>query len=225
MFSKYSHEYQTITEHGEDTIFLCQNCNLAVNREILADQENCCPKCKNPSLEERKAIEVANIFKLMDRFSTSFDVAYKDETDSNRKVYMGCYGMGPSRIMGAVVEVHHDDKGILWPREIAPFHVQLTSLLQDEDGNAAVDRIYHQLQDAGVETLFDDRSDVSAGTKFAEADLIGAPLRVVVSRRTLASGTVELKRREDSEPRLVRLEELLDNATTALDFTKSSSMV
>jgi prolyl-tRNA synthetase len=98
-------------------------------------------------------------------------------------------------------------------------------LLQDEDGNAGADRIYRQLLDAGIETLFDDRLDVSAGTKFAEADLIGAHLRVVISRRMLAGGAVELKRRQDSEPRLVRVEDLLDSATAALDFSKSPSMV
>ena len=119
IFCKYSHEFQTITPYGEDTIFICKACNIAINQEII-EELKVCPECKTGSLEEQKAIEVANIFKLMYRFSHPFSVTYNDAEDVKRDIPMGCYGLGTSRLMGAIVEVLHDEKGIIWPAAVAP---------------------------------------------------------------------------------------------------------
>lgn len=203
-FSKYSHEFQTITEAGEDKIFVCDNCRVAVNQEIIEDQK-ACPVCGQDKLHEEKAIEVGNIFKLGTRFSEPFNLNYLDKEGQKQPVIMGCYGIGPSRIMGTVVEVHHDDKGIVWPASIAPFKVHLLSLKQNE----AADKIYADLVAAGIEVLYDDREDVSHGEKFADADLIGCPWRVLVSQKTLDKNSVEFKARASSESELVEISELI----------------
>jgi prolyl-tRNA synthetase len=208
VFSKYSHEYQTITDYGEDAIYLCPACRLGVNREILAEQSNACPQCGNSSLEPRKAIEVGNIFKLMDRFSNAFELAYNDRNNTPQKVFMGCYGLGSSRVLGAVVEVHHDAAGIIWPREIAPFQVHLLNL-SSLSLQPAADAIYERLLSVGIETLYDDRLEVGAGSKFAEADLIGIPLRVIISSKSAAKQAVELKRRNDERRKLVAIDNFL----------------
>ncbi|MDP2664189.1 MAG: aminoacyl--tRNA ligase-related protein, partial [bacterium] len=124
-FSKYSHEFQTVTPYGEDEIYLCEKCGIAVNREIIVSEKNQCPECKSRKLALKKAIEVGNIFKLKDRFSRPFDLKFKDNKGKESLLMMGCYGIGLSRLMGAVVEIHNDDKGIIWPKEVAPFQVHL----------------------------------------------------------------------------------------------------
>jgi len=198
-FSKYSHEFQTLAEAGEDLIYICDKCRVAINKEIIAEQD-ACPVCGNKKLTEKKAIEVGNIFKLGTRFSAPFDISYKDSAGQEKPVVMGCYGIGPSRIMGTVVETYHDDKGMIWPENIAPFKVHLLSLNENE--TAA--RIYEDLVEAGFEVLYDDR-EASAGEKFAEADLIGCPYRVVVSKKTLSADSVEIKRRSEDKAVLVKI--------------------
>ena len=202
-FSKYSHEFQTFTEAGEDLIYCCDACRLAVNREIIAEQKTC-PGCGNADLIERKAVEVGNIFKLGTAFSKPFNLTYRTADGEEKLVVMGCYGIGLSRVLGAVVEVCHDERGIIWPATIAPFKIHLLSLNQDE----AAARIYQDLQAAGFEVLFDDR-DKGAGEKFAEADLIGCPWRVVVSAKTLAAGGVEVKARSGSKEEIVNTADLI----------------
>lgn len=202
-FSKYSHEFQTITESGEDLIYTCAKCHVAVNREIIAEQATC-PLCGSKELVEKKAIEVGNIFKLGTKFSAPFNIMYKDAAGQAKTPVMGCYGMGPSRIMGTIVEIYHDDKGIIWPADIAPFKVHLLSLNENEKA----DEIYGQLQVAGIEVLYDDR-EASAGEKFAAADLIGCPYRVVVSKKTLSEESVEFKTRSAAEGELVKISGLV----------------
>jgi prolyl-tRNA synthetase len=136
-FSKYSHEFQTVSDAGEDTIYICDKCLIAVNKEIIAEQ-NKCPDCGNEKLREEKGIEVGNIFNLGTKFSDALDLTYLDEKGSKQKVIMGCYGIGPSRVMGTIVELLSDDKGIIWPAEIAPFTVHLIDLGGD---NANVKKI------------------------------------------------------------------------------------
>ncbi len=201
-FSKYSHEFQTVTEAGEDLIYVCEQCRLAVNKEIIAEQTSC-PQCGNKDLKEEKAVEVANIFKLGTKYSEPFSLTYSDNNGEQKPVVMGCYGIGLSRIMGTVVEACHDDKGIIWPETIAPFRVHLLSLNSAE---AAV-TLYNSLIKAGVEVLYDDR-DVSAGEKFADSDLIGCPFRIIVSAKTLALDSVEVKRRDSSEAKLIKLNDI-----------------
>lgn len=203
-FSKYSHEFQTLSENGEDLIYVCEDCNIAINKEIIEEQKEC-PSCGNTKLVEKKSIEVGNIFKLGTRFSAPFGFQYTDEKGKKQDVIMGCYGIGPSRIMGTVVEVHHDKKGIVWPKEIAPYHVHLVSLNKNEKA----DDIYNTLKEGKIEVLYDDRKDKGAGEKLADADLIGCPIRIIVSEKTLAKNSVEIKRREKEENELVKIDEIV----------------
>jgi prolyl-tRNA synthetase len=209
-FSKYSHEFQTVTEAGEDTIYICDDCQIAVNAEIIDEQPGC-PNCDKTELREAGAVEVGNIFKLRDRYSKPFDFNYTNETGERKIVEMGCYGMGPSRLLGTVVEVHHDDRGIIWPEAIAPFKIHLLSLAArpDDRVSEAANKLYVELVNSQVEVLYDDRAGLSAGEKFAAADLIGCPIRLVVSERSLKDGSVEMKRRTEQEAALVKLEKIV----------------
>jgi len=201
-FSKYSHEFQTLAEAGEDLIYVCDKCHVAINREIIAEQPGC-PSCGNKELVEKKAIEVGNIFKLGTKFSESFGVRYKDQAGQENTALMGCYGIGPSRIMGTLVEIYHDEKGITWPAAVAPYKVHLLSLNENERTAG----IYEDLKKKGIEVLYDDR-EISAGEKFADADLIGCPYRVVVSKKTLLAESVELKERGSAESKFIKIAEL-----------------
>ena len=201
-FSKYSHEFQTLTEAGEDLIYICDNCRVAVNKEIIAEQTSC-PKCGNKELREEKAVEVGNIFKLGTKFSQPFNLQYQSADGAKQDVIMGCYGLGLSRVLGTIVEVCHDEKGMIWPASVAPFKVHLLSLQENE----AAEKIYQDLRSQGIEVLYDDR-DLQAGEKFADADLIGCPYRVVVSKKTLEVGSVEIKKRSEEKSELISLEKL-----------------
>jgi len=204
-FSKFSHEFQTLTEAGEDRIYICPKCQVAVNREII-EEHNFCPVCENKELTEAKAIEVGNIFKLGTKFSSAFDMKYMDNNGESQEVIMGCYGMGPSRVMGTVVEVFHDERGITWPESIAPFKVHLLSLKENE----AAEKIYQELKQHNIDVLFDDREDLGAGQKFADADLIGCPYRLVVSGKTLEQGGVELKARTSEQIEIIPLDQIIN---------------
>ncbi len=203
-FSKYSHEFQTLTDAGEDVIYVCDDCKMAVNKEIIADQ-NTCPKCGKKDLREEKSVEAGNIFKLGTKYSEPFDLKYQDKDGEKKTVIMGCYGLGISRLMGTVVEICHDEKGIIWPENVAPFKVHLLSLNENE----AAEKIYSDLVKQGIEVLYDDR-ELQAGEKFADADLIGCPYRVIVSKKTLAADSVEVKARSGVESELVKLNELIE---------------
>lgn len=207
-FSKFSHEFQMVTEFGEDTIHVCEACRIAVNKEVIADQPTC-PSCGAANLAAKKAIEVGNIFKLMTRFSEPVGLAFANEDGTNAAVIMGTYGLGSSRLMGAIVEAYHDDKGIVWPEAIAPFQVHLVSLCRTDESARKADAFYAELTRRGVPVLYDDRPDVRAGEKFSDADLIGIPTRMVVSEKTLAAESVEVKKRSDSEATLTPLENVM----------------
>jgi prolyl-tRNA synthetase len=208
-FSKYSHEFQTTTEAGEDTIYICQKCKLAINKEIKSEVSEC-PECKGTDFKEEKAIEVGNIFKLMTKYSEPFDLKVKNEKGEDVTIVMGCYGIGLSRLMGTIVEVCHDEKGIMWPESVAPFAIHLLKI-KNQKSNLKIDEIsdeiYNNLTKKGIEVLFDDR-EATAGEKFADADLIGIPYRVVISEKSLEKGGIELKKRNEKESRIVKVEEL-----------------
>lgn len=208
-FSKFSHEFQTITDAGEDTIYLCDNCLVAVNKEIITEQSTC-PQCGNKNLTEKKAIEVGNIFELKTKFSDPFDLKYKDEKGKLQPVVMGCYGIGLGRLMGTIVEVLSDKDGLVWPESVAPFRVHLVAVGESDKVKETSDKVYGELRNAAVEVLYDDR-DVSAGVKFADADLIGIPYRVVVSEKTLAQASAEVKIRQTGDVELVKLEHLIEH--------------
>lgn len=209
-FSKYSHEFQTVSEAGEDVIFICKKCGLAVNREMKNETFRC-TACRSGDFKEERAIEVGNIFKLGTKYSVPFGMRYRATSGKEKPVIMGCYGIGPSRVMGAVVEVSNDEKGIIWPAEIAPFDIHLLTIFgQNDKMNSQIkktaEELYRKLG-AKSEILYDDR-EKSAGEKFAEADLIGIPLRVVVSEKTLAKDSVEIKPRGVKEAKLVKLDKI-----------------
>lgn len=208
-FSKYSHEFQTLTAAGEDFIYICDKCDVAVNKEIIAEQKNSCPECGNGSLREEKAVEVGNIFKLKTKYSSAFNLKFKDKDGSLNDVIMGCYGIGITRLLGTIVEVHHDDKGIVWPENVAPFKVHLICLGDDENVRKFADEAYKELREKKIEVFYDDRGDVSAGEKLADADLIGIPYRVLVSAKTLEKKSVEVKKRSEADARIMSVKDLL----------------
>lgn len=209
-FSRYSHEFQALADVGEDTVHLCEKCRVGVNKEIISEQTSC-PNCGNVDLVERRAIEVGNIFKLRTRFTDSFGFRFKNASDTAEPVEMGCYGIGPSRIMGTLVEMYSDDRGIVWPKAVAPYQVHLVSLATspDEAVAEAAERLYKEMLAAGVEVLFDDRFTLRAGEKFADADLIGIPTRLVISKKTLEQQSVEVKPRSSSDASLIPLDSVL----------------
>jgi prolyl-tRNA synthetase len=216
-FAKYSDEFQTVTDAGEDIIYVCNKCNVAINREIKGETPNC-PNCHPTGdlpegdgaseFTEKKAVEVGNIFKLGTRFSEPFDLKFKDSDGEEKLVLMGCYGIGLGRLLGTIVEANHDDKGIIWPKSVAPFMVHLIQLGSDEKVKDTALKIYQELQKDNIKVLYDDREDKSAGEKFAESDLIGIPFRVIVSPKTISEDSVELKERANTESNLIKIKDL-----------------
>jgi len=209
MFSKFSHEFQTITGTGEDTIYVDEDKGIAINKEVYNDEVIKELGLNKETLVENRAVEVGNIFTLGTRFSDALDLKYQTESGESKSVFMGSYGIGPGRLMGTIVEVLSDDKGIIWPLEVAPFKVHLLSLGEDETVIKEAIILYEKLSSVGVEILFDDRGDISAGEKFADSDLIGIPYRIVVSKRSLLDGGFEVKKRTEKSGKIVKLEELL----------------
>jgi len=207
-FSKeFSDEFQVLVETGEDQIIYCSKCNFARNKEIcsLKPGQDRCPECQ-AELCSSRAIEVGNTFSLGDKYSQALNAFFIDKNGDKKYMIMGCYGLGPSRIMGTVVEVHHDDKGIIWPKQIAPFDVHLIVLGKEKEVLKTAQNIYQKFNQGNI--LFDDRIDKSAGEKLADADLIGIPLRMVVSLRTLQKKSVELKYRQQKQIQMRKINEL-----------------
>ena len=206
--SSTPHEFQVIAPAGEDTIFYCSRGDFSQNKEVAKLKAgDKCPICQKTLIEE-KSIEVGNIFPLGTKYSEALGAFFTDKDGKKKPIAMGCYGLGPSRIMGAAVEIHHDSKGIIWPREIAPFQVHLIQLQESPEVKKKSREIYDTLLKTGIEVLYDDRDGKSPGEKFADADLIGIPWRIVVSERTLERDSVEAKRREKEKAELVKINEL-----------------
>ena len=208
-FSKFSHEFQTIIPVGEDLIYLDENSGIAINKEVYNDETIASLKLDKEKLVERRAVEVGNIFSLGTKFSEPFDLKYKDEKGEEKLAIMGSYGIGLGRLMGTVVEALADDKGIIWPESLSPFKIHLLSLGDDANVKAEAEKVYEKLQKSGVEVFFDDRVDVTAGEKFADADLLGMPYRAVVSARSVKENGIELKKRIEEKGKIVTLDELI----------------
>lgn len=206
---KFSDEFQTISGIGEDTIYIDEEKNIAVNKEIYTDENLAKLGLDKDKLVEKRAIEVGNIFPLESKYTDALNVYYTDENGEKKSIISGCYGIGVSRTMGVLAEIFADDKGLVWPESVAPFKVHLLSLGADETVAKEADALYSKLTEKGIEVLFDDRSDMQAGEKFADADLIGIPYRVVVSKRSLADGGYELKKRTEANGKIVNLEDLM----------------
>ena len=192
IFSEFSEEFQTVSEAGEDTIYVDEKKHIAVNKEVMNEQALDKLGLNQEDLIEKKAIEVGNIFHLGTRFSEALGLTFKDETGASKPVIMGSYGIGPTRLMGTIVEVLSDEKGLVWPEAVAPFSYHLVSLGHDGDEvSKAADALYADLQKAGIEVLYDDR-DLRAGEKFAESDLLGIPKRIVVGKDAVTTGLFEV---------------------------------
>lgn len=208
--TKISYEFMVESDAGEDTILYCDHCTYCVNVEVAKVIEgDKCPKCGKGSLKNAVASEVGNVFDLGDRYPRAFHFTYKAVDGSDKYPIVGCYGLGTTRLMGVIVEKYADEKGIVWPEAIAPFRLHLLNLSTDNDDvNKVVTELYNELTKKGFEVLYDDRKDVSAGEKFADSDLLGIPLRVIISKKTLAENKLEMKRRQNKESKLVTREEL-----------------
>jgi prolyl-tRNA synthetase len=196
-----THEFQVVSDVGEDTIYVCEKCDYAENSEVskLKDGEKC-PKCEG-KIEEKKSIEVGNIFPLGTKYSEAFNLKFMTEEGKREPVVMGSYGIGVTRLMAVLVELFNDKNGIIWPETVAPFKVHVLAL-NGADGS----HIYADLQKAGIEVLYDDR-EMSAGEKFAESDLIGIPWRIVVSPKL--GDKLEVKKRTEKDPQIVDIKEAL----------------
>lgn len=208
--TKISYEFMVLTDAGEDEILYCNYCDYCVNLEIAKVKEGeSCPSCKKGALKKAKASEAGNVFDLGQKYTKDFEITIPSEDGSKTNLFMGCYGIGISRNMGIIVEKHNDDKGIIWPESVTPFKVHLIGLdLQDEAVNKTCGEVYEILNTKyGIPVLFDDRQDIRAGQKFADADLIGIPHRLVVSKKSGVK--IEYKARTGKESELLTLEELL----------------
>ncbi len=190
-FTQFSHEFQTVSDAGEDTIYVHKAKKIAINKEVLTDEVLKQLDVARDELEEVSSIEVGNIFSFGGAKSQQLGLMFKDERGKEKPVVLGSYGIGITRLMGTLVEVFADEKGIIWPEEVAPFKVHLVSI---SGGNEEVvkeaDRLYELLQENKIDVLYDDR-DVRAGEKFADSDLIGIPVRIVVSEKTMSEGGLE----------------------------------
>jgi len=196
-----THEYQVLCESGEDIIYYCSDCEFAQNKEVLTVKKNDkCPKCKG-EIKRGKAIEAGNIFRFGTYYSEKMNASFTDKNGKKSFPYFGSYGIGVTRLIGIAVELFHDDKGIVWPESIAPYQVHLIGL------NKKAEEIYEKLVKEGIEVLFDDREGVSPGQKFADSDLIGIPVRLVVSDKT--KNDIEWKKRSSKEIEVIEFKEVI----------------
>lgn len=204
-FTKFSHEFQTICDAGEDYIYLHRGKNIAVNEEVLDDAVKELDIDRS-ELERVKTAEVGNIFNFGTQKSEEMRLVFTDAEGVEQYAYMGSYGIGITRVMGVIVEKFADDKGLVWPENIAPAKVYLVQI--GSQSRTTADELYQKLQSAGIETIYDDR-DERPGVKFADAELLGIPYRVTVSDRLLDDGKWEVSTRQTGEQRLLTADELL----------------
>lgn len=210
-FSKFSDEFQTVCEAGEDTIYIDESSNKAINKEVFNDEVLQNLGISRDSVTERRAIEVGNIFPLGTKYSEAANLFYTDKEGNQKPIVMGSYGIGLGRIMGTVVELLSDERGIVWPYAIAPYKVHLLLLGLNEETRKKADALYEQLRGENVDVLYDDR-DNQAGEKFAESDLLGIPWRLVIGSKT-PEASVEIKRRSEEEEHVVPVEQVIDTVT------------
>ena len=212
-FTKFSHEFQTLAEAGEDIVYVNEEKGIAVNEEVLAEADLSELGVTEAELEQRKSIEVGNIFSLGTKFSEALGLMYKDESGESKPVIMGSYGIGPARSMGTIVDLLSDEKGIVWTESVAPFRLHLVGLNGDDaEIKDWTDGLYSALNKAGGDVLYDDRP-ARPGEKFADSDLIGIPYRVVVSKKAKTEGTFELVERKTGAVEYLTETELMNRFT------------
>lgn len=205
---RFSDEFQTLSEIGEDTIYVDEKKRLAINQEILSDENLAKLGLNREDLVEKKAVEVGNIFPLESKYTDALDVYYTDENGQKQSIIMGCYGIGVSRLMGVIAEHFSDQKGLIWPESIAPAKVYLACLGDNPGVVARADTVYELLTENNIEVLYDDR-DKRAGEKLADSELLGIPYRVVISDKNVSSGRVEFKARRADQVELIADSELI----------------
>ncbi len=205
---RFSDEFQTLSDVGEDIIYVSEAKKIAVNKEIYTDENLAKLGLTREGLVEKRGVEVGNIFPLETKYTEALGVRYTDEQGIEQPIIMGCYGIGVSRLVGVIAEHFSDSKGLVWPDNIAPARVHLVLVGNDSETTQAADLVYEDLQAKGISVLYDDR-DARPGEKFADADLLGLPHRVVVSTRNIAQNKLEYKHRTNTESKLLTLEELL----------------
>ena len=211
-----TYEFSLLAETGEDKVMICQNCGWLANLEMGKEEK--CPKCQG-KIEIKNCIENGHIFKLDTIYSQKMKAYFTDKNGKQKPIFMGWYGIGLGRMMASIVEVSHDEFGIIWPASLAPFMVHLLTINSqnskvDKKIKKEAEKLYSDLFMAGIEVLYDDRDDKSPGEKFSEADLIGIPWRLVISEKTLMVGCVEIKRRNKKEVQLVKLSEVVEKLKT-----------
>lgn len=202
-----THEFQVIAESGEDEIIYCPGGDFSSNAEVSPVKEGKQCDLGHGPLKKAKTIEVGNIFPLGTYYSDKMDVKFTDKNGTKKPIWFASYGIGLTRAVGAIVEVHHDEKGIVWPKSVAPYDAHLISIGNGKIATTETQKVYEALRKAGAEVLFDDREDVSAGQKFADCDLIGIPVRLVVSEKT--RDKIEWKERDKVKTELVGLDEVI----------------
>lgn len=206
-FTKYSHEFQTICEAGEDVLYINKDKNIAVNEEVLQDATKEIGVDKS-SLKPVKSAEVGNIFKFGTEKSNSMGIYYTDKSGKQQPIYLASYGIGVTRVMGVIAEKMCDDRGLVWPENIAPAQVYIARLGNEKEVVKQADELYEMCCKEGISALYDDR-DLRPGEKFADADLMGIPHRVVVSQKTAKEDKFEYKKRTQKEPKMLSQKELL----------------
>jgi len=209
-FTQFSHEFQTVCEAGEDVCYLDREKKIAVNEEVFTDEVLEQLGLKKENLEKVKTAEVGNIFNFGSAKSEELDLYFTDKNGEKTPVILGSYGIGITRAMGVLVEKFHDERGIIWPVNIAPFTVHIVEIKGQNIGEGEAQKLYEELLSKGIEVLWDDREDVRPGEKFADADLIGVPYRVVISPKSLEQGGIEVKKRNESEAKIMKVEEFVE---------------
>jgi prolyl-tRNA synthetase len=204
---RFSDEFQTLSSIGEDTIYLDREKGVAINDEIYNDETLAKLGLDKSKLEKVRGVEVGNIFPLESKYTDALDVYYTDEEGKQQSIIMGCYGIGISRLMGIIAEHFADDKGLVWPEAVAPAKVYIATIGEAENVTKAADELYTRLQNAQVRVIYDDRH-IRPGEKFADADLMGIPYRVVISDKTITANQYEVKKRTDGEATLVSAADL-----------------
>jgi len=210
---KLSYEFMVLTDAGEDDILYCDSCSYCANIEISKQVEgDSCTRCEGGVLSRAKASEVGNIFDLGMKYPKDFAYTFKNKEGEDTYPVMGCFGIGITRLMGVIAEALSDERGLVWPESVAPYRVHLISLAPDDlEVSSAANLLYDALLDAGIEVLYDERSGPSAGEKFKDSDLIGIPLRVVLSKKTLAENKVEVVNRKTGETTMCAQDEFLSS--------------
>jgi len=206
---RFSDEFQTISDIGEDTIYVDEAKGVAINQEILTDENLAKLGLNRDDLVEKRGVEVGNTFPLESKYTDALGVYYTDEQGKEQSIIMGCYGIGVSRLVGMIAEHFADDKGLVWPAAVAPSQVYLARLGDNPEVIKQADELYNRLTQNGVGVLYDDRA-LRPGEKFADADLMGIPYRVVISDKTVATGSYELKARTASDATHVSQDEVIE---------------